>query len=955
MSQFRKVHRILAFLSFLVSFATYYLTCYPSISFGDSGALAAAAFQQQVPDAPGAPLWIVAAGTFARFIPGDPAQVLTLFSTLCGALASMMVYLIVASLITSMGLDRDEGGRTRDDANKGEGYRQEHLPSSFPKGDLERIPGLVGGLIAALSFAWFDSQWSNATRITAGSAGTLIVALVLWLAIRWYRAEREGAAGSLRWILLAAYVLGLAIGVDHLALDVIPGLVMIAWIGRITPEGEESRYALGALLAMVGLLLLRYALGVFAPFAFLPFLVVALVATAAVSAVERYRRAAIACGFVLVFFALGWSTYAHVALRAAARPPLNHIEANANGDPEVLSYIHTSPLAVGRMTPGTLRPPASSTLRSTVGGFYTRYLLWNTVGRASDLQGAPATLFTEPDRVREKYLIPRGSDEGYPLRFYAVPLLLALAGLVLSFRTDWRTGTVLLTSFLSLGPVSAAVWDLGYDAHGEHDGLIASSLLVVAVWIGVGAASLARTLRATRLGDAPDETDRAQAENLSNGVLVLCFVLVPLNLLYGGWKTHDRSHDLLPRDFAWNLLQSCDSSAILFVDDASPLRHAQDVEGVRRDVRVVDLGLAGEVWYRNQIREESVWNAGPIATGIREGALIGKLLGRPARKGGFGPLTSDTIEIIRLAVPDSAGMSDTLLWRWQGRADRAGRIVYDERLRLIRAIVEANAWQRPIYFSMTVDPSLWGGLETFFRWEGLAFHIVPGDTLRGVEGYNEFPIEHGRMTDLLIKRFRFNGLDGAETATFTAAERGVIPLYRRAFIALAADALKNRNRPEECVAVLNEMDRTISFDIFPLAYWSAAAVASLYSEAGDAKGAERYARHAISRIDYIGRTWRDDQIGRRYNPHQTAARMHALTGDYDKAILSYQRLDREWSGNPVLRGLMEELRVERHLARGDTTAAIAELRKIIEEYGLLTDPAMQTNREAWEEMLRELE
>ncbi|MCE2504554.1 MAG: DUF2723 domain-containing protein [Chlorobi bacterium] len=85
----------------MITFITYYLTSWPSVSPEDSGTRAAADYLQEIPDAPGAPLWIIVANTFAKIMPDDPARLLTLFSALCGRFGVMMVYLITTSLSSS--------------------------------------------------------------------------------------------------------------------------------------------------------------------------------------------------------------------------------------------------------------------------------------------------------------------------------------------------------------------------------------------------------------------------------------------------------------------------------------------------------------------------------------------------------------------------------------------------------------------------------------------------------------------------------------------------------------------------------------------------------------------------------------------------------------------------------------------------------------------------------------
>ena len=94
-----KVHRVFAFLSFLFPFITYYLTTSGSISFGRSGLLAVAAWNQEYIHAAGSPLWVIVAGAFSHVIPGDPAHALAILSAFLTAIASAFVYLGTSTLL----------------------------------------------------------------------------------------------------------------------------------------------------------------------------------------------------------------------------------------------------------------------------------------------------------------------------------------------------------------------------------------------------------------------------------------------------------------------------------------------------------------------------------------------------------------------------------------------------------------------------------------------------------------------------------------------------------------------------------------------------------------------------------------------------------------------------------------------------------------------------------------
>ncbi|GGA81351.1 glycosyltransferase family 117 protein [Puia dinghuensis] len=241
-----------------------------------------------------------------------------------------------------------------------------------------------------------------------------------------------------------------------------------------------------------------------------------------------------------------------------------------------------------------------------VGWMYLRYFMWNFSGKQNDLEGfgnprdgnwITGIPFIDNARLGDQNKLPDSIhtlNKSYN-RMYMLPLLLGLIGLVFH---AWRARPdFIITGLLFFFTGFAIVIYLNQAGlqPRERDYAFAGSEYAFAVWIGLGVLAVAQYF--TRFLKKPALANYAAAG--------LCFLAVPVLMGNQEWDDHDRSKKTLPRDLAKDYLESCPPNAMLFSfgdNDTYPLWYAQEVEGIRPDVRVIVNTLLGTDWYMNELR-----------------------------------------------------------------------------------------------------------------------------------------------------------------------------------------------------------------------------------------------------------------------------------------------------------------------------------------------------------------
>ncbi|MBO3272863.1 glycosyltransferase family 117 protein [Hymenobacter defluvii] len=488
----------------------------------------------------------------------------------------------------------------------------------------------------------------------------------------------------------------------------------------------------------------------------------------------------------------------------------------------------------------TMGQNLSFLFRYQMGHMFWRYFLWNYAGRESDVQQAGTLWPIEtsqglPERVAES----KARNQ-----FFAIPLILGLLGLFYQARRDSKNALIVGLLFVFTGLAIVVYLNQPPIEPRERDYTFTGATYAFAIWIGLGVLALADLLGKVIKAD----TARA-------GVVTLLGLLAPGLLVAQGWDDHDRSGRYNSVDSARNLLNSCAPNAILFTNgdnDTFPLWYAQEVEGVRTDVRVAVLSYLNTDWYIAQMKRRSYLSqplpisldSSRYAQGTNdylpyaENPSVGEvnlkdfiqLVGQNSdllkvSYGEGGPtLLSFPSPTFYLPVDTTAVLQSGII-----PADRRNQLVgkmeftvgkraIEKKSLVILDMLATNNWKRPIYFSSTVVPSDMLGLQPYFQLEGMAYRILPlRDPNYSPKSNDDGYVEKTLMYNKLMNQFQYRGLDNA--SIFYDENNLRFPAnYRDKFVRLANAYLANGDTAtakkvvDKCLAVMP--DKAIPYDYY---------------------------------------------------------------------------------------------------------------------------------------------
>jgi hypothetical protein len=251
-----------------------------------------------------------------------------------------------------------------------------------------------------------------------------------------------------------------------------------------------------------------------------------------------------------------------------------------------------------------------------IGYMYLRYFMWNFAGRQDDIQGkmnlngnwlSGINFIDEWNiGVSQKNLPGDVLNNKARNTYYLLPLLLGLIGLYFLYNLNKEYFWILIVFFVFTGVAIQVYTNVRPFEPRERDYSVVGSFYVFSMAIGLGSFYLSTLLEKIKLKKSSILTT------------LMCLLIVPVNLAVNNWDDHDRSGRYTAYSMAVNYLNSCDKNAILFTigdNDTFPLWYAQEIEGIRTDVRVVNTSLLSTDWYINQMKRQA-YESEPIPSSL---------------------------------------------------------------------------------------------------------------------------------------------------------------------------------------------------------------------------------------------------------------------------------------------------------------------------------------------------
>lgn len=500
-----------------------------------------------------------------------------------------------------------------------------------------------------------------------------------------------------------------------------------------------------------------------------------------------------------------------------------------------------------------------------IGHMYMRYFMWNFVGRQNNIQGHGDKLhgnwvsgipLIDDSRLGDQSMIPieLKNNKAHNTYFF-LPLLLGLVGLYFHLVKNYKDGIVVISLFLMTGLAIVVYLNQYPYQPRERDYAYVASFYAFAIWMGIGVLALYEFLK-----------KYMDARVVASAVTGITLLLVPGVMAQQNWDDHDRSGRYNTLNIAKNYLNSCSPNAILFTNgdnDTFPLWYAQEVEGIRTDIKIVNLSLFNTDWYVDQMRRKT-YNAEPIPMDITRDQYIqgtndaAYFIDNPniAKKGEYYKLKDLTnfffsenaktkyplrdgskmnyfptklvyVDVDKnkvlsngtVAAKDSSLIIDKVKWKINEN------MVQKNNLMMMDMLANFD-WDRPINFAITTGADAYLHLMEYFQMDGMAYRLVPIKSSAGFNMGSYGRVNTDTLYDRLMNKFEYGGINNPDLY-FDEHHMQSIRNYRSNFARLASE-LVDEGKNDKAKLVLDKCMETLPEVNVPYDYFMVSITESYY-------------------------------------------------------------------------------------------------------------------------------
>ncbi|HEX6790633.1 MAG TPA: DUF2723 domain-containing protein [Candidatus Krumholzibacteria bacterium] len=517
------------------------------------------------------------------------------------------------------------------------------------------VARIAGALAGAMWLAFSDSYWTNASEAEVYGMSNAFMGFMVWLAIKWGDLPKTPRSTTL--IYLIFYLLALSVGFHLGTVLVFSGIFFFVLMSKDRPFSTWDWLLGSFVVALFVADATLYRNGA---------LTVVLLVLLGIVLTWRYTKGSPFGAVVLGLFILGLSVHLMLLIRSMHNPAIDE------GDPQTWRSLYAV-LRREQYPPTGILPRKADFWSFQLSEHFNGY-------------------FQAQFQMFQAYLgrLNLGS---------MIPIGLGIWGIVDQFAKHRKTWVMLFVTTFVMTIGLVIFLNFSDSEVRERDYFYSSGFYFFAVYIGIGLVSVLSEIRAGL-------ARKSAAVPVTVGACAVALAL-PMFTLKQHFFTHDRSRIKVCSEYAHNMLVCLEPDAIIFTNgdnDTFPLWYKQEVEGFRRDVRVVNLSLLNTPWYIKQCRDNE-----PKV-----------------------PISWTDDEIDRLQpVPSKDG--------WVLVRDIA-----------VDHILRTNMFKRPTYFAVTIPPATFAPYKDIIEMEGLAYKVVPR---RG-----ENMINAPKLEDCITHQYQYGGI-----------------------------------------------------------------------------------------------------------------------------------------------------------------------------------------------------